>query len=118
MEKYIYTVWFIGGKNIIQFMCNNRFLQKDDTSKVGNKYVFVMFDNMFIISKNVKIILKTPIKMKLGAARVAQRFSTTFGPGPKILETWDQVPRQAPFEEPASPSTCVSASLSLSLMNK
>uniref|UniRef100_A0A8P0P9L2 Sorting nexin 3 n=1 Tax=Canis lupus familiaris TaxID=9615 RepID=A0A8P0P9L2_CANLF len=39
-----------------------------------------------------------------------------------ILETWDQVPRRAPCTEPASPSACVSASLSLcvcvSLMNK
>ena len=32
-----------------------------------------------------------------------------------ILESWDQVPRQAPSMEPASPSACVSA---LSLMNK
>ena len=30
-----------------------------------------------------------------------------------ILETWDRVPRQAPCTEPASPSACVSASLSL-----
>ena len=29
------------------------------------------------------------------------------------LETWDQVPHQAPCTEPASPSACVSASLSL-----
>ena len=35
-----------------------------------------------------------------------------------ILETWDQGPRQAPCMEPASPSACVSVSLSLSLMNK
>ena len=37
-----------------------------------------------------------------------------------ILETWDRVPRQALCMEPASPSACVSASLSLSvsLMNK
>ena len=33
-----------------------------------------------------------------------------------ILETRDRVPRQAPHMEPASPSACVSASLSL--MNK
>ena len=31
-----------------------------------------------------------------------------------ILETWDQVPYLAPCMEPASPSACVSASLSLS----
>ena len=37
-----------------------------------------------------------------------------------ILESWDQVPRQALCMEPASPSACVSASLSvsMSLMNK
>ena len=35
-----------------------------------------------------------------------------------ILETQDQVPRWAPCMEPASPSACVSASLSVSLMNK
>ena len=33
-----------------------------------------------------------------------------------ILETQDQVPRRAPCMEPASPSACVS--LSVSLMNK
>ena len=35
-----------------------------------------------------------------------------------ILESRDQVPHQAPYEEPASPSVYVSASLSVSLMNK
>ena len=39
-----------------------------------------------------------------------------------ILETRDRIPRQAPCMEPASPSACVSAPLSLSLsvtiMNK
>ena len=35
-----------------------------------------------------------------------------------ILETWDQVPHQASCMKPASPSAYVSASLSLSLMNK
>ena len=39
------------------------------------------------------------------AAQVAQRF---------LLETRDQVPHRAPRMEPASPSACVSASLSLS----
>ena len=32
--------------------------------------------------------------------------------------SWDQVLHQAPYEEPASPSACVFASLSVSLMNK
>ena len=35
-----------------------------------------------------------------------------------ILESWDWVPQQAPCMEPASLSACVSASLSVSLMNK
>ena len=35
-----------------------------------------------------------------------------------ILESQDQVPHRAPCMEPASPSPCVSASLSMSLMNK
>ena len=35
-----------------------------------------------------------------------------------ILETRDRVPRRAPGMEPASPSACVSVSLSMSLMNK
>ena len=35
-----------------------------------------------------------------------------------ILETWDRVPRRAPCMEPASPSACISASLSVPLMNK
>ena len=32
-----------------------------------------------------------------------------------ILESWDRVPHRAPCMEPASPSACVSAFLSLSL---
>ena len=32
-----------------------------------------------------------------------------------ILETWDRIPRRAPCMESASPSACVSASLSLSV---
>ena len=35
-----------------------------------------------------------------------------------ILESWDRVSHQAPCMDPASPSACVSAFLSLSLMNK
>ena len=35
-----------------------------------------------------------------------------------ILESWDRVPHRAPRMEPASLSACVSASLSVSLMNK
>ena len=35
-----------------------------------------------------------------------------------IPESWDRVPHKAPHGEPASPSACVSAPLSASLMNK
>ena len=35
-----------------------------------------------------------------------------------IPGSWDRVPCRAPFEEPASPFACVSASLCVSLMNK
>ena len=35
-----------------------------------------------------------------------------------ILETRDRVPRQAPCMEPASPSACVSVSLSLSVFHE
>ena len=35
-----------------------------------------------------------------------------------ILETRDRIPHQAPCMESASPSACLSASLSVSLMNK
>ena len=35
-----------------------------------------------------------------------------------ILGSWDRVPHLAPYREPASPSACVSANLSVSLMNK
>ena len=35
-----------------------------------------------------------------------------------ILGSWDRVPQQAPHWDPASPSSCASASLCVSLMNK
>ena len=35
-----------------------------------------------------------------------------------ILGSWDQVLHRAPCVEPASPSACVSVSLSVSVMNK
>ena len=44
-------------------------------------------------------------------APMAQRFGAAFS-RVMILETQDGVPRWAPCMEPASPSTCVSASLS------
>ena len=53
-------------------------------------------------------------KRKKRPARVAQQFSAAFSPG-RDLETRDQDPHRAPCLEPASPSACVSASLSASL---
>ena len=35
-----------------------------------------------------------------------------------IPESWNRVSHQDPFREPASPTGCVSTSLSVSLMNK
>ena len=48
------------------------------------------------------------------AARRAQWLSTAYSRD-VILETWDRVLCRAPCVEPASPTACVSASLSLSL---
>ena len=35
-----------------------------------------------------------------------------------ILESWDSVPHQAPYGEPASPSACLCLSVCVSFMNK
>ena len=43
----------------------------------------------------------------------ASAFSSGRDPG-----SWDQVPHQAPYGEPASPFAYISASISVSLMNK
>ena len=53
-------------------------------------------------------------KATTGAALVAQRFSTVFGPG-WDPETWDRILRRAPCVKPVFSSAFVSASLSLSL---
>ena len=77
---------------------------------------------MHIHSKNMKKCI-IPINTKLRTA-VASKEKTRGWPGwlsglapPSaqglILEIWDRVPRRAPCMEPASPSACVSASLSL-----
>ena len=52
------------------------------------------------------------LKEKTWAARVAQRFSAAFSPGCDPGDLGSS-PCQAPYEEPASPSACVSLSLSL-----
>ena len=52
-------------------------------------------------------------KWHLWAARVAQRFGAAFGPGCDPEDPGDWVPRWASCMEPASPSACVSASLSV-----
>ena len=53
----------------------------------------------------------------LGAALVAQRFSTACSPGRDPGDPGSS-PASALSMEPASPSACVSASLSVSIMNK
>ena len=50
------------------------------------------------------------LQQHLGGS-VVERLSSAQG---VILEFWNQVPHQAPSEEPAPPSAYVSASLSLS----
>ena len=57
------------------------------------------------------------LKEFIGADRVAQWFSANFSPGRDPGDP-DRVPHGAPCMEPASLSTCVSASLSVSIMNK
>ena len=46
-------------------------------------------------------------------AQLLSAFGSAHDPG-----VWDRVPHWASCEEPASPSACVSASLSVSLVNK
>ena len=58
--------------------------------------------------------LKSLLQGSLGGA-VVWRLPLAQG---AILETRDRVPCRAPCMEPASPSACVSAFLSVSLMNK
>ena len=77
-----------------------------------------------ILFKNSPIFVNLLFKkIPSRAAQVAQ-WAAVAQPGPAAqgltLETWDRVPHWAPCMEPASPSACVSAPLSLSLclMNK
>ena len=69
--------------------------------------------------KNTKTKLFLKIKLKKlseGSTGGAQRFGAAFSPGRDHGDR-DQFLRRAPWMEPASPSACVSASLSVSLMN-
>ena len=61
--------------------------------------------------------MNTAIAPRIELAGQPRWFSSLASPSARgvILETRDQVPRRAPYMEPASPSVCVSASLSLSL---
>ena len=65
----------------------------------------------------VKKINKTCKEKKQGCLRgsAVERLPLTQG---MIPQSQDQVPHRAPLKEPASPFACVSASLSVSLMNK
>ena len=63
-------------------------------------------------------LLKGLFKNKtIGAAWVAQRFSSAFGPGPDPGDS-GLSPTSASFMEPASPSALVSASLSLCVFHE
>ena len=65
--------------------------------------------------KNLDIILNNNLEGgRLGGSAV-EHLPSAQG---MILEFKDRVPSQAPCEEPASPSACVSASPCLSGMNK
>ena len=55
------------------------------------------------------------IKIQCLGGSVVKRLPPAQG---MILESWDQGPHRAPCMEPASPSACVSASLSLSLSHE
>ena len=59
--------------------------------------------------------LKMEREGQLGRGSVVERLPLAQGVTPG---SWDRVLRRAPYMEPASPSACVSASLSGSLMNK
>ena len=62
----------------------------------------------------ISFIIKSPTPGCLGGAVVKHLpLAQVMIPG-----SWDQAPQQAPHREPASPSAYVSASLSVSLMNK
>ena len=52
------------------------------------------------------------IRLPLAQGVILESWDRVPHPAP---ESWDQVPPQAPYMEPASPSACVSASLSLCL---
>ena len=73
---------------------------------VHNTFVFVFF---FLTSFS-----KEPKERHLGGS-VVECLPLAQG---MIPGSWDGVPHQAPCMEPASPSAYVSASLSVSLMNK
>ena len=60
----------------------------------------------------IKLFLKYNLKGYLGDT-VFEHLSAFV-----ILGSWDQVLHLAPCREPASPSVCVSVSVSVSLMNK
>ena len=65
-------------------------------------------------TKEIQTILKTYYGGSLGGSEV-WRLPLAQG---TILDSWDRVPRQASGMEPASPSSCVSASLSLYVYHK
>ena len=65
------------------------------------------------IDKKIRLVVAF-LKENEGIPGYLSGLAPAFGPGCD----WDQVSHQAPCMEPASPSACVSASLSVSLTNK
>ena len=78
---------------------------------------FIQNSSMSVITQAVVISVCHDYKVPVLESETGQAgwFSGLVPPSTQdlILETWDRVPCPAPFMEPASPSACVSASLSL-----
>ena len=75
---------------------------------------------VFNFLETAKLVFKVAVLVtfiSVGTPEWLSHWVAAFGSGrdPRIRY---QVPHQAPCEEPASPSTCVSLPLSLSLTNK
>ena len=76
---------------------------------------FVNFPNMCFTKKGKKIAgTRFNLKAHVRAARWLSGLASPLTQS-MILETWDQVLLRAPCMEPASPSACVSTSLSVCL---
>ena len=89
--------------------------RSDSHMQVGNFHCVVLSHWIFFSGpKSSRALKDVKLQGSLGGSAV-EHLPSAQG---MILETWDQVLYRAPCMEPASPSACVSASLSVSLMNK